>query len=97
MRTDVCSAVSQTVPTTRNQICVGRADGASNCEYAPKKLDRQHTRASAALRTVISEVCSLTLFVNAEGWTRMRLRDCTREHPTSTTTHDPRPGRRACA
>jgi hypothetical protein len=55
----------------KNQINVGRADGASSREYAPRKPDRPHTRASVALRTVISEACSPTLYVLAEGGTGM--------------------------
>jgi hypothetical protein len=71
MQADVRSAVPQTTSATRNLISVGRADEASSREYAPQKLDRPHTRASVALRTAISEACSPTLSVLAEGGTRM--------------------------
>jgi hypothetical protein len=67
MQTDVRSAVTRTASTTRNLISVGRADEASRREYAPQKPDRPHTRASVALRTAISETCSPTLSVLAEG------------------------------
>jgi hypothetical protein len=48
---------------------VGRVDGSSSREYAPQKPDRPHTRASVALRTAISEACSPTHSVLAEGGT----------------------------
>jgi hypothetical protein len=73
MQTDVRSAVPRTVPTTKNWISVGRADGASSREYAPQKPDRLHTHASVALRTTISEACSPTLSVLAEGGTGMTM------------------------
>jgi hypothetical protein len=70
----------RTVPTTKNWISTGRADGASSREYAPQKPDRPHTRASVALRTAISEACSPTLSVLAEGGTGMgctqRVEEC---------------------
>jgi hypothetical protein len=56
----------QTAPATRNLIIAGRVDEASSREYAPQKPDRPHTRASVALRTVISEACSPTLSVLTE-------------------------------
>jgi hypothetical protein len=43
------------------------ADEASSREYAPQKHDRPYTRASVPLRTTISEACSTTLCVLAEG------------------------------
>ena len=52
---------------TRNWISAGRADEVSSREYAPQKPDRSHTRASVPLRTTISEACSTTLCVLAEG------------------------------
>lgn len=64
---DVSSAVPRTAPTTKNWISVSRADETSSHEYAPQKPDRPHTRASVALRTTISEACSPTLYVLAEG------------------------------
>jgi hypothetical protein len=67
MQADVRSAVPRTASTTKNWIRVGRADEASSHEYAPQKPDRPHTHASVALRTVISEACSPTLSVLAEG------------------------------
>jgi hypothetical protein len=73
MQLDVRSVVPRTAPATRNLICVGRADGASSRKYAPQKPDRPHTRASLALRTVISEACSPTLSVLAEGGTGMAM------------------------
>jgi hypothetical protein len=69
-----CSrVVPRTASMTRNLISAGRADEASSREYAPQKPDRQHTRASVALQTAISEVCSLTLSVLAEGGTEMAM------------------------
>jgi hypothetical protein len=65
MQTGLRSAVPRTTSITKNRIGVGRADGASNREYASEKTNRPHTRASVALPTAISEVCS-------------RLRDCLR-------------------
>jgi hypothetical protein len=70
MQADVRSAVPRTVPTTKNWISVGRADGVSSREYTPQKHDRPHSRASVALRTIISEAFSLTLSVLVGG-TRM--------------------------
>jgi hypothetical protein len=61
MQADVRSAVPRMVPTMKNLISVGRADGASSREYAPKKPGHPHTRASVALWTTISEACSPTL------------------------------------
>jgi hypothetical protein len=43
----------------------------SSREYAPQKPDRPHTCAGVALRTTISEDCSLTLSILAEGGTGM--------------------------
>jgi hypothetical protein len=71
MQADVRSAVPRTSPTTKYWISFGRADGASSREYAPQKLDHSHTRASVALRAVISKVCSPTLSMLAEGGTGM--------------------------
>jgi hypothetical protein len=48
-------------------ISAGRVDEASSHEYAPQKPDRPHTHASVSLWTAISEACSLTLSVLAEG------------------------------
>jgi hypothetical protein len=62
MQADVRSAVPRMAPATRNLISVGRADEASSREYDPQKPDHPHTRASVALRTVISEACSPTLY-----------------------------------
>jgi hypothetical protein len=73
MQADVRSAVPRTTPAMRNLISVGRADEASSHEYAPQKHDRPHTRASVALRTMISEACSPTLSMLAEGGTRMAV------------------------
>jgi hypothetical protein len=67
MQADVRSAVPRTAPTTSNLISAGRADEASSREYAPQKPDCPHTRACVSLRTAISEVCSPTLSVLAEG------------------------------
>jgi hypothetical protein len=67
MQTDVRSVVTRKTQTTKKWISVGRADGASIRKYAPQKPDRPHTRASVALRTTISEACSPTLSVLAEG------------------------------
>jgi hypothetical protein len=64
---DVRSAVPRTAPTTRNLISAGRADEASSREYAPQKPDRSHTHESASPRMAISEACSPTLSVLAEG------------------------------
>jgi hypothetical protein len=61
MQADVRSAIPRMAPATRNLINAGRADEASSREYAPQKPDRPHTRASVALRTVISEAYSPTL------------------------------------
>jgi hypothetical protein len=52
---------------------VCRADEASSLEYTPQKPDRLHTHASVALWTTISEACSLTLSVLAEGGTGMAV------------------------
>jgi hypothetical protein len=71
MQANVRSAVPRTASTTKNRIIVGRADGASSREYAPQKPDRPHTRASVALRTVISETYSPTLSMLADGGTGM--------------------------
>jgi hypothetical protein len=71
MQADVCSAVPRMAPTTKNLISAGRADEASSREYAPQKPDRPHTRGSVALWIAISEVCSHTLSVLAEGGTGM--------------------------
>jgi hypothetical protein len=71
MQADVRSTVPRMVPMTKNWISVGRADEAISREYAPKKPDRPHTRTSVALRTAISEDCSPTLSVLAEGGTRI--------------------------
>jgi hypothetical protein len=71
MQADVRSAVPRTVLTMKNWISVGRANGASSHEYAHQKPDRTHTRASVALRTAISEACSPTLPLLAEGGTEM--------------------------
>jgi hypothetical protein len=68
---NVRSVVPRMAPATRNLISAGRADEASSCEYAPQKSDRSYTRAIVSLRTVISEACSPTLFVLAEGGTGM--------------------------
>ena len=46
-------------------------DHASSREDAPQKSDRPHTRASVSLRSVISEACSPTLSMLAEGGTGM--------------------------
>jgi hypothetical protein len=73
MQADVCSAVPRTAQATRNLINVGPMDEASNHEYAPQKPDRPHTRANVALRTMISEACSPTLSVLAEGGTGMAV------------------------
>jgi hypothetical protein len=73
MQADVSSAVSRTALATRNLISVGRADKASSHDYAPKKPDRPHTRASVALRTAISAACSPTLSVLVEGGTGMTV------------------------
>jgi hypothetical protein len=59
---DVRSVVPRTTPATRNLISAGRADEAGSREYAPQIFDRPMT---------ISEACSPTLFVLAEGGTRM--------------------------
>jgi hypothetical protein len=67
MQADVRSAVPRTAPATRNLIGTGRADEASSREYAPQKPGRPYTRASVSLRTAISEACSPTLSVLAEG------------------------------
>jgi hypothetical protein len=67
----VRNAVPRTAPTPRNRTSVGRADKASSREYAPQKTDRPHIRASVALQTTISEVCSPTMSVLARGGTRM--------------------------
>jgi hypothetical protein len=69
MQADVRSAVPQTAPATKSLISVGRANQASSREYAPQKPDRPHTRSSVALQTTISEACSPTLSVLAEGGT----------------------------
>ena len=69
MQADVRSAVPRMVPTMKNLISVGRADGASSREYAPKKPGHPHTCASVALWTTISEACSPTHYVLAEGET----------------------------
>jgi hypothetical protein len=71
MQADVRSVASQTAPSTRNLINIGRTDEASSHEYAPQKPDRLHIRASVALRTTISEAFSPTLSVLTEGGTRM--------------------------
>jgi hypothetical protein len=71
MHTDVSSAVPRTAQMTRNRISVGRADRASSREYTSQKLDCPHARASVALQAVISDACSPTLCVLAEGGTRM--------------------------
>jgi hypothetical protein len=63
----VCNAVPRTVPATRNLISAGRADEARSREYAPQKPDRPYTRASVSLQTAISEACSPTLSMLAEG------------------------------
>jgi hypothetical protein len=76
MQLDVCSAVPRTASATRNLINVGRADEASSREYAPQKPDRTHIRASVALRTAISEACSPTLSVLAEGGTENSCVQC---------------------
>jgi hypothetical protein len=60
-------------PATRNLISVAQADEASSRECAPQKPDRPHTRASVALRTVISEAFSPTLSVLVEGGMAMAL------------------------
>jgi hypothetical protein len=73
MQADVRSAVPRTAPATRNLISVDRANEASSREYAPQKHDHPHTHASVALRTVISEACSPTLSVLAEGGTEMAV------------------------
>jgi hypothetical protein len=73
MQIDVCSAVPRTAVATRKLISVGRADEASSREYAPQKPDCPHTRASVALRTMISKACSPTLSVLVEGGTRMAM------------------------
>jgi hypothetical protein len=73
MQADVHSAVPRTVSATRNLISAGRVNEASSREYAPQKPDRSHTRVSVALRTTISEGCSPTLSVLAEGATRIRF------------------------
>jgi hypothetical protein len=73
MQADVRSAVPRTTSAMRNLINVGQADEASSREYAPKKYDRPHTRASVALRTAILEACSPTLSVLAEGGTEMAV------------------------
>jgi hypothetical protein len=73
MQADVRSAVPRTASTTRNLISVYRADEASSREYAPQKPNRSHTRASVALRTMISEACSPTLSMLVEGGTRMAV------------------------
>jgi hypothetical protein len=57
--------------STMNQISVGQAEKASNREYAPQKSDRPHTRASVPLRTAISEACSPTRSMLADGGTGM--------------------------
>jgi hypothetical protein len=62
MQSDVHSAAPRTAPATRNLISDGLTDGASSREYAHQKPDRPHTHASVALRTVISEACSPTLY-----------------------------------
>jgi hypothetical protein len=67
----VRSAVSRTALTTKNGISAGRADEASSRGYALQKPDRPHNCASVPLRTAISEACSPTLFVLAEGGMRM--------------------------
>jgi hypothetical protein len=71
MQADVRSAVPRTVPTIKNRINVGRADGTSSREYAPQKPDRPHTHASVALRAAISKACSPTLSMFTEGGTGM--------------------------
>jgi hypothetical protein len=73
MQVDVRSAVTRTAPTTKNWISVDRA---SSREYAPRKPDRPHTHASVTIRTMISEFCSLTLSVLAEGGTGMGCVQC---------------------
>jgi hypothetical protein len=69
IQADVRSPDPRAAPATRNLISVGRADEASSREYAPQKPDRPHTRASVSLRMAISEACSPTLSVLAEGGT----------------------------
>ena len=69
MHADVCGAVPRIASATRILISAGRADEASNREYAPQKLDRPHTRVSVALRTAILEACSPTLSMLTEGGT----------------------------
>jgi hypothetical protein len=71
MQADVHSAIPRMTLTTKNWISVGRADEVSNREYAPQKPDHPHTRASVALRTTISEACSPTHSMLAEGGTGM--------------------------
>jgi hypothetical protein len=71
MQADVRSEVPRTALMTKNWISVGRVYGATSREYAPQNPDRPHTRASVALRTAISEACSPTLSMLAEGGTRM--------------------------
>jgi hypothetical protein len=73
MQADVRNAVPRTAPATRYLISAGRADEASSREYGPQKPNRPHTRASVALRTMISEACSPTLSVLAEGGTKMAM------------------------
>jgi hypothetical protein len=73
MQVDVCSAVPQMTLAMRNLTSVCRADEASSREYTPQKPDRPHTHASVALWTTISEACSLTLSVLAEGGTGMAV------------------------
>ena len=89
MYADVCSAVPRTTPTMKNWISVGRADGASSREYAPQKPDRLHTHASVALRTTISEACSPTLSVLAEGGTGMAV--CNASETIRTCCHQKQP------
>jgi hypothetical protein len=71
MQADVRSAVPRTASATRNLISVSQADRASSRDYAPQRPDRPHTHESVALRTAISEACSPTLSVLAEGGTGM--------------------------
>jgi hypothetical protein len=69
MEADVRSTIPRTAPTTRNLINAGRADEASSREYAPQNPDRPHTRASVAMRTVISEAGSPTHSMLTKGGT----------------------------
>jgi hypothetical protein len=73
MQADVRSAVPRTAPATGNLISASRANETGSRKYAPQKPDRPHTRASVAPQTAISEACSPTLSMLAEGGTGMAV------------------------